>query len=220
MKSYQKGKKKIDYLIVRKSIKNTYFRVKNNHINITSNHKISEKVIREYLDSKFEVFYEKLNHIRIQEQNSLISLWGREYYIKYELGKFGYYFVDQTIFVKSNLESQQKTKQQIYQSELKKELIMILPTVESKIREKGVLPVPIKLKYLRSKFGSYHKKHKEITLNTFLATVKPIYLEYVIYHEYAHALVFDHSKDFYAVLAYFMTDYRLYQKDLKSMAII
>jgi predicted metal-dependent hydrolase len=42
----------------------------------------------------------------------------------------------------------------------------------------------------------------------------------VIYHEYAHAIVFNHSKDFYNLLGEFMPNHRLYQKDLKRIAII
>ena len=95
--------------------------------------------------------------------------------------------------------------------------------LSSKVKEVigtvGLSLLPTKIKYLRSKFGSYHKKNHEITLNSFLARLNPIYLEYVIYHEYAHVLIFNHSKDFYNLLDKLMPYHRLYQKDLKKIAI-
>ena len=103
---------------------------------------------------------------------------------------------------------------------MKNKLLNIQDKINQKISTKGLKPCPFKLKYLKSKFGSYHRKNKEITLNTFLARLNPIYLEYVIYHEYAHAIVFNHSKDFYNLLSEFMPNHRVYQKDLKRMAII
>jgi len=104
--------------------------------------------------------------------------------------------------------------------ELEKKIALIKPEFEAIIARKGLRLIPIKLKYLKSKFGSYHRKNKEITLNTFLARLNPIYLSYVIYHEYAHAIVFNHSKDFYNLLGEFMPNHRVYQKDLKKIAII
>ena len=92
--------------------------------------------------------------------------------------------------------------------------------IEETISRKGLSILPVKLKYLKSKFGSYHRKNNEITLNTFLARLDKIFLVYVIYHEYAHALVFNHSKDFYHLLSEFMPNHKVYQKDLKKIAII
>ena len=49
---------------------------------------------------------------------------------------------------------------------------------------------------------------------------RTIYLEYVLYHEYAHKIVFNHSKDFYDILDSWMTGHKNIQKALKKMAII
>ena len=56
---------------------------------------------------------------------------------------------------------------------------------------------PTKVKVLKSKFGSCQIIKKEITINAFL---DPMYLYYVLLHEYCHLIQANHSKAFYNLL--------------------
>ena len=110
-------------------------------------------------------------------------------------------------------------KKRIYFAEMEKILPLLHQKIDPKLMHLGLSPLPIKLKNLKSKFGSYHIRKREITLNIFLSTLDPIYLEYVLYHEYAHVIEFNHSKAFYHVLDQLMPNHHVYQKDLKKIAI-
>jgi len=220
MKTYKKNGKSIKYLIERKKIKNAYFKIKEDYISITSNSEFSETKLLNFLDLKFDTFKKKLDMSKAMQKKTEIFLWGTKHNIEYQRGTFDYYIFEGTVYVTSKLDDHSKIKQQIYKKEMEKELSLILPDIEKTVASKMIKPVPIKLKFLRSKFGSYHSKNKEITLNTFLATLKPISLKYVVYHEYAHVLVFNHSKSFYEVLKEFMPKHRIYQKELKLIVII
>jgi predicted metal-dependent hydrolase len=221
METYEKNGKSIPYIIIKKRIKKTYFRVLENHVRITTNLYTTKKQLIHYLDKIFDQLYGQLEkHQTNQLTDHEIILWGIKYNLEVSKGKFQYQQIDQTVFVQTQLTDFNKIKQQIYLHEIKDRYQTLKPQINQVISQKGLIELPFKFKFLKSKYGSYHRHHQEITLNTFLATLDEIFLIYVIYHEYAHALVFNHSKDFYNLLDEFMPNHRLYQKDLKRIAII
>ena len=220
MENYTKNGKTLPYEIIYKKNKNTYFRVHGDLIRITTNRYTKKEKIKEFLDQRFDSFYEKLYHQSRIEKEDEITLWGITYPMVLVNGRFSYQIQKGLIIINTLWNDLKKIKEHIYKFELTKEIEHLYPLIKDTVQKKGLSPLPIKLKYLKSKFGSYHRRNKEITLNTFLARLDPIYLLYVLYHEYAHALVFNHSKDFYHLLGEFMPNHKLYQKDLKKIAII
>lgn len=220
METYTKNGKAIPFEIIKKKNKNTYFRIHEDHLRVTTNRYTKKEQIIAFIDLKFEAFYEKLYHNKRIEAHDQITLWGKTFTIVLSEGRFHYMIENDRILIQTKLKDMKKIKEQVYKAELLNEIEHIQSMIFETISKKGLQLLPIQLKYLKSKFGSYHRKHNEITLNTFLARLDKIYLVYVIYHEYAHALVFNHSKDFYHVLDEFMPNHKLYQKDLKKIAII
>ena len=220
MEIYQKNGKQIPYEIHKKKIKNTYFRIKDGYLKVTTSSFSKKKLILTYIDLKFDQIYDNIEKTKREEAQDQIMLWGQMYQLVISYGRFKYEMIENQVMVSSTKTDIHLIKKQIYLNEMKKGLLSLEDQVNQTISTKGLKPCPFKFKYLKSKFGSYHRKNKEITLNTFLARLNPIYLEYVIYHEYAHAIVFNHSKDFYNLLEEFMPNHRVYQKDLKRIAII
>jgi len=220
MDIYIKGDLSLKYHIIHKKMKNTYFRIKDDHVQITTSIYTSKKQILLYLDDKFDKFYQALQKHSQKEDDNKITLWGTTYHLVLHEGRFSYDIHDDNVVVYSLKTDIKLIKKMTYQHEMLKKIKEIHPEIIKTIKQRGLYQLPIKLKYLKSKFGSYHRKHHEITLNTFLATLPDIYLTYVLYHEYAHAIVFNHSKDFYNLLGEWMPNHRKYQKDLKKIAII
>ena len=220
MEAYTKNGKTILYEVIKKKNKNTYFRIHEDHLRVTTNRYATKNQITRFIDLKFDQFYEKIYHSKRVEKSDQLTLWEIPYTIVLSAGKFTYTIINEQIFIQSKLTDLRKIKEQVYQAELLKKIKILEPMIFETVSQKGLSLLPVKIKYLKSKFGSYHRKNNEITLNTFLARLDPIFLIYVIYHEYAHALVFNHSKDFYNLLGEFMPNHKLYQKDLKKIAII
>jgi predicted metal-dependent hydrolase len=219
MNTYIKDGRHIFYVIVRKHNKNAYFRVKEGILHITCHPKTSMKAIESFIDLKFDTFYQKINESSVKEADDIIMLWGKSYTLILTKGRFHYELSEDVIYVKAMNQDIEHIKKRIYGALLLDKISEIKPEIENTVRKLGINPCPIKIKYLKSKFGSYHKKNHEITLNSFLTRLDPIYLTYVMYHEYAHAKVFNHSKDFYHVLDLLMPNHRIYQKGLKKIAI-
>ncbi len=67
-------------------------------------------------------------------------------------------------------------------------------------------PARLTLRDMRRKWGSCSTKGN-ITLNTALCTLDRPLVSYVIVHELAHLLVFDHSPAFWAVVGQWVPDY-------------
>lgn len=82
------------------------------------------------------------------------------------------------------------------------------------------VPMPqIRVRLMKSRWGSCHHKKGIITLNTMLAQVPLACLEYVVVHELAHFVVPNHSQSFHEVMAKVMPDYGLRRKLLTDTKI-
>lgn len=62
---------------------------------------------------------------------------------------------------------------------------------------------------MTSRWGSCHIAKGKIVMNSRLALYPEVCAAYVFIHEYAHFIVPNHSKDFYAVLEELMPDYKI-----------
>lgn len=220
MKILDKQGRKLPYVIRRKPIKNTYFRVKSDHVLVTTNSLVSEKRIITYLDQRFDALYRKLSQQPEHEPDDVIILWGERHTLFFlEKPTFRYVKEDRQVIVHGKRENSATLKKAIYAKELEHRLNMLDQDIRQTLVRHDIPLKPIKIKYLKSKFGSYHKRRQEITLNSVLARLKPVYLLYVVYHEYAHAVIFNHSPAFYQLLGRLMPDHKVWQKDLKHIAI-
>lgn len=214
----EKDGRVIAYEVTYKNNKNTYYRVKPGYVAVTANKRYPKVMIANFLMTHFDKFYHILNQQPIDKTNE-ITLWGKSYQLVLTEGNFKYEMNEDIVIVHSRQDII-TTKKRIYQQELIKQVHVISEVIQPVLANQKISIVPLKYKYLKSKFGSYHRRHDEITLNTFLATLDPIFLTYVLYHEYAHTKVFDHSKRFYQLLDQLMPGHKTIQKRLKSVVII
>ncbi len=79
----------------------------------------------------------------------------------------------------------------------------------------GVEPARVTLRAMQRKWGSCSRRG-HITLNTALCWLPPRLAEYVVVHELAHLRVFNHSKDFKAVLAQHLPDWEARAGELRA----
>lgn len=215
MKTYRQNDKELKVETIIKRNKHTYMRIKDDIVYVTTNKQMLH-LIDQIIYDKYDELYVKTHKV-IKEKNDEIKIRGHRYHFDFNQGTFKYAIMGDTIY--ANGQDINQTKKLIYLNEIKKMVHDIHPKVIEIIEQNHIFELPIKYKYLHSKFGSYHKKRDEITLNTFLATLEIKYLEYVLLHEYAHKIVFNHSKDFYDILDSWMKGHKIIQKALKKMVI-
>ena len=81
------------------------------------------------------------------------------------------------------------------------------------VYEKMVFDYPItepslKIRNMTSRWGSCMPSKNQITLNLQLIHYDEKFIEYVVYHEYAHLIQPNHSKAFYRIIEKYMPDYK------------
>lgn len=80
------------------------------------------------------------------------------------------------------------------------------------------IPWPeIKVRLMKSRWGSCHTYKKTITLNARLLDAPKEALEYVVYHEFCHFIHPNHSKAFYDFLALYLPDWKARKKLLQKI---
>ena len=82
-------------------------------------------------------------------------------------------------------------------------------------KAQGVAYPTLRIKTMKSRWGSCIPGKGVITLNTRLLIKPMAAVEYVVVHELAHFLVQNHQADFYAVVAQVLPDYKARRELLK-----
>lgn len=75
----------------------------------------------------------------------------------------------------------------------------------------------LKLRKMKSRWGSCNYVKGIITLNTNLIYCTKEQISYVIVHEFSHLLVHNHSKDFYKVVEIYVPDYNRIRKEMNKI---
>lgn len=83
----------------------------------------------------------------------------------------------------------------------------------------GVIKPKLKVKFMKSKWGSCMPASGRITLNVHLFKASAECVEYVIFHELTHLLYPDHKKNFYDFMKKHIPQYKVIEKRLDSEAV-
>lgn len=200
---YEKHNQKVSYKIVFKPIKHVYFRKQSDYILISANQNMSTKQVLNILDMHFEklISYQKVNK---RQTTNEFQLWGEV-------------LTPETYF--KGQEHTIKNYQQILIDETAKQIDSFKDKLSQDLMKLNLEFMPTKVKLLKSKFGSCQVIKKEITINAFLAKLDPVYLYYVLLHEYCHLKEANHSKAFYKLLDDIMPMHKSVQKALRKYVI-
>jgi predicted metal-dependent hydrolase len=88
--------------------------------------------------------------------------------------------------------------------------------VETWAKQVGVQPRRIQFRTMARKWGSCSSRNN-ITLNTRLCWLPPHLAEYVVLHELVHLRVFNHGKEFKAMMSAHMPDWKERESELDKM---
>ncbi|MEG2396279.1 MAG: M48 family metallopeptidase, partial [Oscillospiraceae bacterium] len=80
--------------------------------------------------------------------------------------------------------------------------------------------VIIKIRKMKSRWGSCQPKTGIVTLNSQLINAPIGCIEYVVLHELCHFVQPNHSKDFYSLVSAIMPDYKERKKLLNTYILI
>lgn len=94
---------------------------------------------------------------------------------------------------------------------------LILPRVRSFAANHGFIVNAIEIKNLKSRWGSCSNK-QDLAFSLFLIQLPWECIDYVIYHELAHTVHLNHSKDFWLLVQQYVPRYNEIRKAMKQYA--
>jgi len=194
--------------IIRKNNKNTYIRVKNNSVVVTTNYLVSAKKIeklindnRDFIDKALSKSIEKMNDVSFK-------LFGIEYDVVYgfpntEIDGCKIYSKDEKTFNRFL----SKYIYEVYNERL---------NYWYNVFEENIPSPNLKIRKMTSRWGVCNRRDNSVTLNLELIKMDVKYLDYVIVHELSHFIHFDHSKSFWDTVSKYCKDYKIIRKEMRE----
>ena len=206
---YKLDGEKYNVLVVKKSNKNTYIKIKDDMtIYVTTNYLTSKREVKVILDNEKDFLRKALSRVKKKlEKEELFYYLGK----KYDIIKVPFENIevsDGKIFVKD-----EKTLEKWLKKEIKRIFSERLEYNYNLFDED--IPFPkLKIRSMKTRWGVCNKRDNSVTLNSKLIKYSIHEIDYVIIHELSHFVHFDHSREFWETVRIYMPDYK------KAVAIL
>ena len=229
--SISKNDLELKYILTRKNVKNINVRVKlDGSINVSANYATDKKEIERFLISKMgyllkiQSMFKASAHQKPQPKQYVN---GESFYI---LGKHLRLSVIESIEENVTINgsyiilavrdtANYTHKKQAISNFLREQCKAVFREISldtHKLFLKYGVDIPeIKVRAMKTRWGSCLTQKNIITLNPKLLEVPRNCIEYVILHEYCHFIHPNHSKDFYAFVSMLMPDWKERKKQLE-----
>ena len=148
-----------------------------------------------------------------------IYVFGQQYFLRVEYNSKGNSLVLSgneailTVRKESTAEQREVFLNEWYRALLKEKIAIYLQKWEEIT---GLRPDSWQTKNMKTRWGTCNASARRIWLNLQLAKKPPECLEYVILHELAHLQVYNHGKDFIAIMDRYMPNWREIRKRLND----
>lgn len=197
--------------IIRKNNKNTYIRVINDEICVTTSYFTTDNSINKLIKSNENAIKKMLiKHVNRKKSDSQISILGKKYDIIIMPIIKNISFDNDKLYVKS--------KQELNKYLIKYALDIFSERynyIYNKFNE-NISLYRLRQRSMKSKWGVCNRLSKTITLNTHLIEHRIEVIDYVIIHELCHLIHFNHSKSFWDLVYVYCPNYKALRKELKE----
>jgi len=201
--------KNVEVVIIRKKIKNTYIRVKQDlKVYVTTNILTSDKYISDLIEKNYDYVVKMyMSSLKREVKNSKFFYLGKEYKVVLLNTVKSPKIVEDYIYIK---------KESDLELFLKKESKRFLTERVKVVYDKmGNDNIPYPIVNIR-KMGYCNKSKNLITLNSELIKYDMDDIDYVIVHELVHFIHFDHSKEFWNTVEFYKPNYKINKMHLKE----
>ena len=198
-----------DIVVVKKNNKNTYVRVKDGFVYVTTNYYTNNRDIEKLIRDNYYSICKMIDRYNKQIKNSdIFYLFGKRYDIIFRDGDF---CIDgDNIYVKND---------KVFSLWLDK---YIGTTFFNHLkywydRYEENIPVPnLKIRKMKTRWGVCNVKNHNVTLNYDLYKYDIECLDYVIVHELSHFIYANHSKLFWSQVFKYFPNYKEVRKKLRG----
>jgi predicted metal-dependent hydrolase len=198
-----------DVEIIKKNNRNTYIRVKNGKIIVTTNYLASKNSIIKLINDNISSITKMINiDNKKQDKCDNFYYFGKKYDVIYGFNEIEFNGDKIYAFNKSSLDKYILNElKRIYRERL---------NYWYNIFEENI-PVPnLKIRKMTSRWGVCNIKNHNVTLNYELSKYDISCLDYVIVHELSHFIYHDHSRNFWLLVGKYYPKYKECKKMLKE----
>ena len=201
-------------LVIKRSNKRLYLRVKDGIVCITSPTRLSEKYIYSIIENNFNAIIKAMNEqIKIEDK---IHYLGKKYNLVLTESNDNKVYISNDDFI-VEYDDVKRIKNIIikfYNSSLKDIMEQYSKSILDEFNLKDVC---FKYKYVKGYFGECFYKKNIIVLSSKLAKYDVKYILSVLYHECAHFKYPNHQDEFYSYLESIYPNYRQVQKEMRKI---
>ncbi|MBR6034269.1 MAG: M48 family metallopeptidase [Clostridia bacterium] len=208
----------MDYIIIRKNIKNFYIQIKDGKVYVKAPRKMPESEIAKLLKKKEEWIKKSVQNQETKAENSkqYLELLGEKYFIQFVPSNRECIEIEGSKAYLYTKEDTQKEREKLIKNLYKKyALKQYTATTEKMMQVTGLSPDSWKIRDIKSAWGSCSSK-RAITLSLNLVQKREELIEYVVLHELCHLKHMNHSKDFWNLVGKYMPNYKACRKELKK----
>ena len=201
--------KEYEVIIIKKNNRNTYIRIKDGKIVVTTNYLTTKNSIMKLInDNKSDILKMIDRDNKRKDKDNEFYYFGKSYDIIYGFNEIE--FMDNKIYVKD-----EKTLYKYINNEIIKIYQDRLNYYYHLFEED--IPIPnLKIRKMTSRWGVCNIKNHNVTLNYNLSKYDICCLDYVIVHELSHFIHPNHSKDFWSLVEKYYPNYKKCRKMLKD----
>ena len=198
-----------DVEIIKKSNKNTYIRVKNCKILVTTNYFASKNSILKLINDNMSSIIRMINtDNKKQDKSENFYYFGKKYDVIYGFKEIE--FTDNRVYAPNKV-----MLDKYILNEIKRIYFERLNYWYNRFEED--IPVPnLKIRKMTSRWGVCNIKSHNVTLNYELSKYNITCLDYVIVHELSHFIHHDHQAGFWALVEKYYPKYKEAKKMLKE----
>ena len=195
--------------IIKKNNRNTYIRVKNGKIIVTTNYLTTKNSILKLINNNISSIKKMINiDNKKQSKKENFYYFGKQYDIIY-----GFNDIE---FNNNKLYAPNKQKLDKYITEEIKRIYEERLSYWYNVFEENI-PIPnLKIRKMTTRWGVCNTKNHNVTLNYQLSKYDISCLDYVIVHELSHFIYPDHSKKFWQLVSKYYPKYKECKKMLKE----
>ena len=207
---FRYGDKEYNVIVIKKNNKNTYIRIKDNCVYVTTNYFVSNKSIENLLKSNYVSITRMIDKYEVKlKKDDKFYLFGCEYNIIFDDSKK--IDIDNAdIYIKNDKEFKRWLDKYI-EITFSNHLKYWYDLYEEDI------PIPnLKIRKMKSRWGVCNTKNHNITLNYYLYRYNIECLDYVIVHELSHFIEPNHSKKFWNQVSKYCPNYKDIRKELRN----
>lgn len=194
--------------VIRKSNKNTYLRVKDGKIVVTTNYLVSNSKVEKLIRDNTAFINMNLDKDIARKKDTSFKLFGNIYDIIYG---FPNTEIDESKIYTKDDKTLNKYLYKYIKNTYEERLNYWYNSFEEQI------PIPnLKIRKMTSRWGVCNIKNHNVTLNLELSKYKIDALDYVIVHELSHFIHPNHSKNFWLLVGKYYPKYKEVRKYLKN----